>query len=528
MEHHYKQLEPGCIFYFPIFAEKKLIEKKSMKRMILLLSFLMVVSWMYGQITLEECRQKTQDNYPLVRQYSLIEKTKEYNLNNASKGNLPQFSLSAKASYQSDVTELPVKIPGIDIKGQPKDQYQVMLELKQKYGTVAIANLGGHSEEDAFPNPNIRLYKEIKRKNIPTLFIHNHYENVPFDSVEMSDSRSAYELTRILIENGHRRIGGIFKYDDMQGIERYKGFIQCLSDYGVKFDDDCIRWYSTKDMEEKLSKKGLLRMYRRTKDCTAMMVYNDEVADYYMEFLEERGLHVPEDISLVSFDDAELQDSSTSIQLVTAVHPKYQLGRITAKHLLRMMDDTNWQQKNYSYRFPVKIKDVHGGFTHLFFNMFALWMFGRILEQVWGPKRFLFYYLVCGIGAGFIQEIVQYVHYEMVLSAYTSVNTGYSVIPMGEYLNMMTTVGASGAIYAILLGFGMLFPNQPLFIFPLPFPIKAKYFVIGYALIELYAGFANNPGDNVAHFAHLGGMIFGFILIMYWRKKDRGNGYYYN
>lgn len=171
---------------------------------------------------------------------------------------------------------------------------------------------------------------------------------------------------------------------------------------------------------------------------------------------------------------------------------------------------------------------MHGGFTHLFFNMFALWMFGRILEQVWGPKRFLFYYLVCGIGAGFIQEIVQYVHYEMVLSAYTSVNTGYSVIPMGEYLNMMTTVGASGAIYAILLGFGMLFPNQPLFIFPLPFPIKAKYFVIGYALIELYAGFANNPGDNVAHFAHLGGMIFGFILIMYWRKKDRGNGYYYN
>ena len=181
----------------------------------------------------------------------------------------------------------------------------------------------------------------------------------------------------------------------------------------------------------------------------------------------------------------------------------------------------------HTYQF-ITYMFLHANFEHIFFNMFALWMFGRILEQVWGPKRFLFYYLVCGIGAGFIQEIVQYVHYEMVLCAYTSVNTGYSVIPMGEYLNMMTTVGASGAIYAILLGFGMLFPNQPLFIFPLPFPIKAKYFVIGYALIELYAGFANNPGDNVAHFAHLGGMIFGFILIMYWRKKDRGNGYYYN
>ncbi|HJG00088.1 MAG TPA: rhomboid family intramembrane serine protease [Bacteroides clarus] len=171
---------------------------------------------------------------------------------------------------------------------------------------------------------------------------------------------------------------------------------------------------------------------------------------------------------------------------------------------------------------------MHGGFTHLFFNMFAVWMFGRILEQVWGPKRFLFYYLACGIGAGIIQELVQYIHYETVLSAYDSVNTGYSVIPMEEYLNMMTTVGASGSVYAILLGFGMLFPNQPLFIFPLPFPIKAKYFVIGYALIELFSGLANNPGDNVAHFAHLGGMIFGFILIMYWRKKNRGNGYYYN
>ena len=149
-----------------------------------------------------------------------------------------------------------------------------------------VSGLIIEGSRSAFPNPNIRLYKEIKRRNIPTLFIHNHYENMVFDSVEMSDEKCSYELTKLLIENGHRRIGGIFKYDDMQGIERYKGFIQCLSDYGVKFDDDYIRWYSTKDMEEKLSKKGLLRMYRRTKDCTAMIVYNDEVANYYMAFLE--------------------------------------------------------------------------------------------------------------------------------------------------------------------------------------------------------------------------------------------------
>lgn len=164
---------------------------------------------------------------------------------------------------------------------------------------------------------------------------------------------------------------------------------------------------------------------------------------------------------------------------------------------------------------------MHGGFTHIFFNMFALWMFGRVLEQVWGPKRFLIYYMVCGIGAGLIQEIVQFVEYETVLSNYDSVQTGFGIIPMEEYLNMMCTVGASGAIYGILLAFGMLFPNSQMFVFPLPFPIKAKFFVIFYAVVELFLGMSAN--DNVAHFAHLGGMLFGFILILYWRKKN-GNG----
>lgn len=180
-----------------------------------------------------------------------------------------------------------------------------------------------------------------------------------------------------------------------------------------------------------------------------------------------------------------------------------------------MADDFNPIQL-ISYMF------LHANFGHVFFNMFAVWMFGRILEEVWGAKRFLIYYLVCGIGAGIIQEVVQLVHYEMVLSSYENVNIGTAIIPMAEYLNLMTTVGASGAVYGILLAFGMLFPNQPLFIFPLPMPIKAKYFVIGYAVIELYLGLANNQGDNVAHFAHLGGMIFGFFMIKYWRKK----GYY--
>lgn len=168
---------------------------------------------------------------------------------------------------------------------------------------------------------------------------------------------------------------------------------------------------------------------------------------------------------------------------------------------------------------------MHANFQHIFFNMFAVWMFGRVLEQVWGPKRFLFYYIICGIGAGLIQETVQYIEYAINYAHYEGVQTISGVIPMDEYLNLWNTVGASGAVYAILLAFGMLFPNSQMFIFPIPMPIKAKYFVIGYAVLEIYLGFAG--GDGVAHFAHLGGMLFGLILILYWRKKKNGGQQFY-
>ncbi|MCD8317370.1 MAG: rhomboid family intramembrane serine protease [Paraprevotella sp.] len=167
---------------------------------------------------------------------------------------------------------------------------------------------------------------------------------------------------------------------------------------------------------------------------------------------------------------------------------------------------------------------MHGGFEHILFNMFAVWMFGRVMESYWGGRRFLLYYMVCGVGAGLVQEGVQYVSYLWQgLSAYETVNIGYSVMSMSEYLNSWTTVGASGAVYGILLAFGMSFPNERLFIFPLPVPIKAKFFVIGYAVIELLSALGNS-GDGVAHFAHLGGMIFGLLLILYWRKNN-GGGY---
>ena len=161
---------------------------------------------------------------------------------------------------------------------------------------------------------------------------------------------------------------------------------------------------------------------------------------------------------------------------------------------------------------------LHGGFTHILFNMFALWMFGAIIERVWGPKKFLFYYIVCGVGAGIIQELVQYIDYSVQgLAGYDTVSINGVRMAMDQYLNLRTTIGASGAVYGILLAFGMIFPNERIFIFPIPMPIKAKWLIVGYFAIELFSALGS-PGDGVAHMAHLGGMFFGFLLIRYWRK----------
>jgi membrane associated rhomboid family serine protease len=168
-----------------------------------------------------------------------------------------------------------------------------------------------------------------------------------------------------------------------------------------------------------------------------------------------------------------------------------------------------WQLFTYMF--------MHANWTHLFFNMFAVWMFGRIMEQTMGRNRFLFYYLTCGLGAGLMQELVQTVEYWYYgFGSFSQVNVGDAIVPMAEYLNRWNTVGASGAVYGILLSFGMTFPNERLFIFPIPVPIKAKYFVVGYAVIELLSALSQN-GDGVAHMAHLGGMLVGLLLILYWR-----------
>jgi membrane associated rhomboid family serine protease len=179
---------------------------------------------------------------------------------------------------------------------------------------------------------------------------------------------------------------------------------------------------------------------------------------------------------------------------------------------------------------------------HIFFNMFTLWTFGRILEQVWGGKKFLLFYMVCGVGAALIQEAVwgmtwqhdyiagiaqlnglTYDNMEQVVNAAVANHDASFLSAIEQVKNSMLTVGASGAIFGLLLGFAFVFPDMPLYLFFIPVPIKAKYMVIGYAVLEFFFGVSTSLSGTgtVAHFAHLGGMLFGLAMLLYWRSKGK-------
>jgi len=183
----------------------------------------------------------------------------------------------------------------------------------------------------------------------------------------------------------------------------------------------------------------------------------------------------------------------------------------------------------------------HADFTHLFFNMFAFWMFGNSIENLWGPKRFIIYYFVTGIGAALLHQFVQFIEVQPIINSLTNIGitptdiqqfimtrkinpAALDVVSMDNLGTLYSTlkgptIGASGSVFGILLAFGMLFPNSLIYLY-FAIPIKAKWLVIGYGALELWSGIAASAGDNIAHFAHLGGMLFGFILIKLWKKKD--------
>lgn len=192
------------------------------------------------------------------------------------------------------------------------------------------------------------------------------------------------------------------------------------------------------------------------------------------------------------------------------------LNNLLGLHFFLSNDFHLWQLVTYMF--------MHGGYMHILMNMFMLWMFGMVMENVWGSKKFLLYYMVTGIGAGLCQELAQYATYMAEgLNHYQYVATEMGRMPMENYLSLWTTVGASGAVYGVLLAFGLTFPNERMFIIPIPIPLKAKWIIFGSIAIELFSAMGTS-NDGVAHLAHLGGMLFGYLLIRYWRKHPYSDG----
>ena len=179
-------------------------------------------------------------------------------------------------------------------------------------------------------------------------------------------------------------------------------------------------------------------------------------------------------------------------------------------HFFLAPDFHLWQVVTYMF--------LHGSWSHVLLNMFSLWMFGRIIERTMGQRRFIIYYFLCGVGAALCQELWQLGQYYLEgLNHYAMVPDGVTSLPMGAFLNTWVTIGASGACYGVLLAFGMTFPDERIMLLFPPIPMKAKYFVIGYALIEVFSAFYSN--GNIAHFAHLGGMFFGWLYFRNWRRQ---------
>jgi membrane associated rhomboid family serine protease len=169
---------------------------------------------------------------------------------------------------------------------------------------------------------------------------------------------------------------------------------------------------------------------------------------------------------------------------------------------------------------------MHGGWDHLFFNMFALWMFGSILENVWGGKRFLIYYMLCGLGSGALHLAVLYHEMSPVMESFqfAPLEQQQELLYSPQFRVNEATLGASGAIFGCLAAFGYLFPNSLIYLYFFV-PIKAKWFVLIYAGMEFFLGIRNSAGDNVAHWAHLGGALVGLILVIYWNRNNRRNFY---
>lgn len=244
---------------------------------------------------------------------------------------------------------------GLKVAVTKNDVYTEKLCLERMLGSN-LCGLIVEGSKSSFPTPNLHYYNKFLSRKIPILFFHNYYENLSVPKVLMDDYGSAYQLTRQMIENGHRRIAGLFKLDDYQGKERYRGYLDCLFDHGLSFQDEWVKWFSTNDFDRSrtMFEKMLNQFLKRIPTCTAILAYNDNSAIRLLDVIESRGMRVPDDISLASFDNTELSRRA-SFKIVSAVHPKAALGEKVAGSMINMIRYRDWERTDYSYMFEPRI-----------------------------------------------------------------------------------------------------------------------------------------------------------------------------
>ncbi len=235
-----------------------------------------------------------------------------------------------------------------------------------------------------------------------------------------------------------------------------------------------------------------------------------------------------------------MRSATPVVKNIIIINVLFFLGSMAIPGLDNALSGYYWSSPNFQPWQIVTHMFMHGGVGHIFFNMYGLYLFGSALESYWGPKRFLTYYIASGLGAFVLHNAMTYYELSQIIPQLSlsdwdlvraeganAMNNGQNFIdPLMRKANATLNtgmVGASGAVFGILLAFGMLFPNTELMLLFPPIPLKAKWLVFGYGALELYSAMQANPGDNVAHFAHLGGMISGYILLKYWQNHSSHN-----
>jgi len=235
-----------------------------------------------------------------------------------------------------------------------------------------------------------------------------------------------------------------------------------------------------------------------------------------------------------------MRPATTVVKNIIIINVLFFLGAMAIPSLDHFFSGYYWSSPNFQPWQLITHMFMHASIGHIFFNMYGLYLFGSALESYWGPKRFLTYYIVSGLGAFVLHNAMTYYELSQIIPQLTpaerdmvraeganAIENGQNFIdPIMRKANMALNtgmVGASGAVFGILLAFGMLFPNTELMLLFPPIPLKAKWLVFGYGALELYSAVQANPSDNVAHFAHLGGMISGYILLKYWQNQSSHN-----